>query len=181
MAYGYTEEGENDKPDGALHRVQWGDVNWGALQTECLQRNADRYQPSSLREKTWTLHKDHEKQLEEDRAQSDKTQTDGDNASPALNIRTAVILRTWLDRKYTEDDLHFVRSMITELSLLPGGEYEVVLLVDAKDTEVPLPQPEDRTSLGGLKKFLPRELRDLTVFFNSKMLENWYSKVPAHE
>lgn len=181
MAYGYTEEPESDKQDGALNRVQWDNVNWDTLQQDCLQRNADRYEPSSLGEKTWTLHKDHEKRLQEDSAQRERrqTQTDKDNASPVFNSRTAVILRTWLDRKYTEDDLHFIRSMITELSLLSGGEYEVVILVDAKDTK--LPQPGDRASLGDLKKFLPRELQDLTVFFNSKMLENWYPKVPAHE
>lgn len=177
--YGYTEDADNDKQYGALNKEQWDTVNWADLQTGCLRRNADRYPPSSLRGKTVTLHKEHEKATEEYRAESERLRTDRDNSFPTFNIRTAVVLRTWIDREYTEDDLHFIRSMITELSLLPGGEYEVILLVDAKDTE--LPHPGDRTSLDGLKKYLPPELRDLTVFFNSEILETWYPKVPAHE
>lgn len=63
-----------------------------------------------------------------------------------------------------------------ELSLLSGAEYEVILLVDAKDTELPYP-----ADLDSLKKSLPLELRDLAVFFNSKILEDWYPMIGIHE
>lgn len=169
--YGYSEEAN------ASSSVQWDQVNWGNLQQDCLQRNADRFQPSTLKEKTWTLHIEQDREATEDRR--NKTATDQHDTAPDFNRRTAVIVRTWIDRKYTEDDLHYIRSMITELSLLSGAEYEVILLVDAKDTE--LPPAGDMAGLESLKTALPQELRDLAVFFNSKSLRDWYPKIDAHE
>ncbi|KAJ5670293.1 uncharacterized protein N7477_005656 [Penicillium maclennaniae] len=72
--------------------------------------------------------------------QWDTGMCDGFNLSdPELGIqpRTAVIMRTWLSKRCMDDDLHFIRAMIMELALHSGGEYEVVLLVDCKDTELP--------------------------------------------
>jgi hypothetical protein len=178
-AYGYAEEAKNHQLYGVSKEVQWEDVNWANLQQECLQRNADRYQPSNIQEKKWTLSKEHDEGTEECRLRGEKTATDQNNDSPIFKGRTAVILRTWLDREYTENDLHHIRSMITELSLLSGAEYEVILLVDAKDTE--LPHPADRAGLDSLKASLPRELQDLAVFFNPETLEDWYPKIDVHE
>lgn len=168
-AYGYAEEGK---------KAQWEDVNWATLQQDCLQRNADRYQHSNIREKTWTLHREQDKGTDEHRLSGEKTETDRNNTA-IFNPRTAVVLRTWLDMEYTEDDLYYIRSIIMELSLLSGAEYEVILLVDAKNAE--LPYPTDKAGLDSLKKSLPLELQDLAVFFNSKMLEDWYPKINVHQ
>ncbi|KAJ5782801.1 hypothetical protein N7457_004575 [Penicillium paradoxum] len=177
-AYGYAEE---DKESDNSTEVQWEDVNWATLQQGCLQRNADRYQPSSIRQKTLTLHKEldrepdngtHPHVLREEKIQMDQ------NTTGIFKPRTAVVLRTWLDMKYTENDLHYIRSIIMELSLLSGAEYEVVLMVDAKDAE--LPNPADKEGLNNLRQSLPRELQDLAVFFNSKILEDWYPKIDVH-
>lgn len=109
-------------------------VDWAALQQSCLQRNADRYRTPNPKEKLWTLHKSHDvgddtKQAEED----SRTAMNGDNhAQSAFHPRTAVILRTWLDMKYTDDTIQMIRSMVMELSLLSGAEYEVVILIDSQ-------------------------------------------------
>jgi hypothetical protein len=81
--------------------------------------------------------------------------------------------------EYTEDDLYYIRSIIMELSLLSGAEYEVIILVDTKDDEVP--HPADKAGLDSLKSSLPPELQDLAVFFNAKILEDWYSRIDIHE
>ncbi|KAJ6179581.1 hypothetical protein N7519_010042 [Penicillium mononematosum] len=169
-AYGYADEGE---------KVQWQDVNWATLQQDCLQRNADRYQPSKIGEKTRTLHKEHDKETDEHRWSGEKTETDRNKTSAFFKPRTAVVLRTWLGMEYTEDDLYYVRSIIMELSLLSGAEYEVIILVDTKDVEVP--HPADKAGLDSLKSSLPRELQDLAVFFNSEILKDWYPKIDIHE
>lgn len=153
-------------------------MNWATLQQDCLQRNADRYQPSNIRQKTSTLHKEQDKGTE-DHHWREKTETDRNRTSAIFKTRTAVVLRTWLDMEYTEDDLYYIRSIIMELALLSGGEYEVILLVDAKNIE--LPHPTDKAGLDNLKKSLPRELQDLAVFFNSEILKDWYPKIDVHE
>ena len=168
-AYGYGDQ---------THKVQWQDVNWATLQKDCLQRNADRYQPSDIREKTSTLHREQEEGTAELHGR-DKRETNRDHTAAIYKPRIAVVLRTWLDMEYTNDALYYIRSMIMELSLLSGAEYEVILLVDAKDTK--LPYPADKADLDSLKKSLPLELRDLAVFFNSEILEDWYPEIGVHE
>jgi hypothetical protein len=116
--------------------------------------------------------------MDEHLLREEKTETDQNNTSSIFKPRTAVVLRTWTDMEYTENDLHYIRSIIMELSLLSGAEYEVILLVDAKDTE--LPHPADRAGLDNLKSSLPRELQDLAIFFNSQILEDWYPKIDTH-
>lgn len=70
--------------------------------------------------------------------------------------------------------------MIMELSLLSGAEYEAILLIDAKD-EV-LPDQMDNVTMGGFKEeYLPEELRGLAVFFNTKLLEDWYPTIDVHQ
>ncbi|KAJ5192043.1 uncharacterized protein N7498_011028 [Penicillium cinerascens] len=99
---------------------------------------------------------------------------------PRIQPRTAVIMRTWLSKRYTDDDLHFIRAIIMELALHSGGEYEVVLLVDCKDTE--LPNSMDTVAMDKFKaKHLPQELGELAVFFNTKILETWYPKIKVHD
>ena len=169
-AYGYADEGE---------KVQWQDVNWATLQQDCLQRNADRYQPSKIGEKTQTLHREHDKEPDERRWSGEKTETDRNNTSAAFKPRTAVVLRTWLGMEYTEDDLFYIRSILMEISLLSGAEYELIILVDTKDAG--LPHPEDKEGLDSLKSSLPRELQDLAVFFNAEILKDWYPKIDIHE
>ena len=145
-------------------------------QQDCLQRNVNRYRPFNIRAKSRTLHKHYNGGAGQERPGKDQD-TNWSNTAK-FKPRTAVVLRSWLHRDYTDDDLYYIRSIIMELSLLSGAEYEVVLLVDAKDTE--LPDPSDREGLDDLKKGLPKELQDLAVFFNSKILEEWYSKIDIH-
>lgn len=66
--------------------------------------------------------------------------------------------------------------MITELSLLSGGEYEIFLLLQIHDTSLPLLADEE--TVEALKKlWVPRELRNITVLWNEAILSTRYSKV----
>lgn len=82
--------------------------------------------------------------------------------------------------KYTTNDIHNIRAMVMELSLLSGAEYEVIILVDANDQI--LPNPMDNVAMDSLKEeYLPEELRELAVFFNTKLLEDWYPTIDVHQ
>ena len=99
---------------------------------------------------------------------------------PDYHPRTAVILRSWIDKQYSQDEIYFIRSMIMELSLFSGAEYEVILLIDAKTHK--LPKPADQVGMRKFKaRYLPPELRDLAVFFNEQILKDWYPKIDIHE
>ncbi|KAJ5768885.1 hypothetical protein N7520_003444 [Penicillium odoratum] len=162
-AYGYGNE------TGEI----WANVNLGYLQEDCLRRNIERYQPHNI-EKLPTLHKGH------DRRENEETSAPTQDSPGSYHTRTAVILRSWINKHYTENDLHFIRSMIMELSLFSGAEYEVILLVDSKDIEIP--DPSDNTGMDEFKKkYLPQELQGIAVFFDEKILADWYPKIDVHE
>jgi hypothetical protein len=166
-AYGYGNE----------TREIWANVNLGKLQQECLQRNAERYQYRNPAEKALTLDKIHD--VYDVFENQDGIAAAEDNSSPDYHSRTAVILRSWINKVYTANDIHFIRSMVMELSLLSGAEYEVILLIDSTGTE--LPNPADLEGMDRFKKDnLPEELQDIAVFFNEKILADWYPKIDVH-
>ncbi|KAJ5156838.1 Protein of unknown function DUF3405 [Penicillium capsulatum] len=174
--YGYVDAMAHNRTDDTVgsksaSHVQWEKVNWASLQRDCLQRNGPRFHTIEPREKKiWTL----DKRL--DRPDESKTEETNPKALP----RTAVILRSWLNMKYKENDLHHIRAMIMEMSLASGGEYEVVLLVDCHDEK--LPDPHNQAAIDQFKEqHLPQELREIAVFFNKKMLRSWYPDIDEHE
>lgn len=179
-AYGYADATPRDWSDddsfgsNAAAKVNWAEVNWATLLQDCLQRNADRYQTIEPREKKiWTL----DKRMD---SSKDKSHRPDLRSRPGSLPRTAVILRSWLGMKYTENDLQNIRAMIMELSLYSGGEYEVILLVDCQGKS--LPKPNNKAAIDRFKKkHLPKELRDMAVFFNKKILQSWYPSIDVHE
>ncbi|KAJ5701446.1 hypothetical protein N7488_008994 [Penicillium malachiteum] len=164
-AYGYSNE------DNEL----WDDLNWGTMQQECVERNAGRYRHPNPVDRITTLHHSHDSQVNH----SNSSKASQDTSQSNYHARMAVILRTWIDKEYTPNDILFIRSMVMELSLHSGGEYEVFLLVDSKDVE--LPELGDESGMEEFKKsHLPEEIQDIAVFFNEKMLADWYPKIDVH-
>ncbi|KAL4820355.1 hypothetical protein BDW67DRAFT_172598 [Aspergillus spinulosporus] len=95
--------------------------------------------------------------------------------------RTAVILRAWHNMMWTENMQQYVRSLVMELSLHSGGEYEVFLLTHVKDNEIPLYAADGDSNAQSLKeKFIPREFWDMTIFFSDETLMAWYPSVEEH-
>jgi hypothetical protein len=66
-----------------------------------------------------------------------------------------------------------------ELSLHSGAEYEVFLMVHVLDDSIPLETDVDIQRLKATT--IPDEFHDMTIFFNNKMLENWYPKIFEHK
>ncbi|KAL4736493.1 hypothetical protein BDV11DRAFT_207556 [Aspergillus similis] len=168
-AYGYSESGSNSTADP----IVWDDVNWGTLQSECLQRNINRYHEPKRTPRQSIL------PLNPIRADA-PSNDDGGPFSPATKSRTAVVLRAWHDIVWTENLKEHVRSLIMELSLHSGAEYEVFLLTQVKDNDLLL-YGVDEAKIRALKeKFIPHEFWEITVLFNERTLQSWYPRVDEH-
>ncbi|SPB52741.1 unnamed protein product [Aspergillus niger] len=104
--------------------VDFRRVDWAAAQNRCLASNSHRFRdlPASQsdRFRTMSVGAPDTKQAPQDKAQSD-----GKSHLP----RTAFVIRTWHDFHYTPDDILYLRALISELSLLSGGEYTIHFLV----------------------------------------------------
>jgi Protein of unknown function (DUF3405) len=135
---------------------EWKDVHWGSLQQSCLERNKHLYEHSSLERK----------------------------AAFVKRKRQAVVLRGHNGFHWRRNDFYYTRSLIAELSLASGAEYEVILLMqlngdeNANFTTADLENEEIITTLK--EKYVPAEFRDIAVFFNDNVLKDLYPKVDEH-
>ncbi|KAJ6162648.1 Protein of unknown function DUF3405 [Penicillium chrysogenum] len=176
-AYGYLGGNETtlhswDSTFGSneASEIDWEQVDWAHLQYECLQRNSVRYRTQPSEGKIFALYKS---------LDSDVQPREPLNGTDKMQPRTAVILRSWIGMKYTENDLYHIRSMLMELSLYSGAEYELILLIDSQGKK--LPKKDDHAAWKAFNaKHLPQELRSLAVWFNAEILKDWYPGIEVH-
>jgi hypothetical protein len=87
--------------------------------------------------------------------------------------RTAVIIRTWWDYQYTPEDLIYLRSIVSELSLASGGEYIVHFLVQVKDDNAAI-WSDDETYDRILRDSLPEEFRGMGILWSERQMGLMY-------
>lgn len=158
------------KRDGA-----WSmNLNIGQLQNQCLERNKDRYElnhPPHLRPG---------RDIKEFRSGSNE----GFNAAhkqsgPQYHARTAVLVRTWEYYVYEENDILAIRSLVSELALQSGGEYQVFLFVNIKDEEAHI--FEDPTLYEEkLHAVVPPEFRDMSILWSERLSGYLYPQVDEY-
>ncbi|KAI4165567.1 MAG: hypothetical protein LQ342_000980 [Letrouitia transgressa] len=189
--YGYEEDVvDNSTQRAAPSKVNWEKVDWGSLQEECFIRNQNRYEQRPNNPPTSVFHYPKHQDMDELNStlihQQKPSQGDTSyfnwqmGSSRQLRKRSAVLLRSYDTKEYTPDTLYHIRSLITELSLHSGGEYEVFLLIQVRDLEMPI-LFDSLVYREALDRFVPREFHNITVLFNVPLLEAWYRKAGKHD
>ncbi|KAJ5087982.1 hypothetical protein N7456_011598 [Penicillium angulare] len=177
-AYGY----ESNNVQGMFGvwqppRLNWDRVHWGSLQSKCFTRNSDRYnQGATDRNTLHALPTSPPVPFQETRRSQPKSPPDG----PRSKERSAVVVRIWHDMEWTENQKQHVRSLIMELSLHSGGEYEVFLLCHVRDSTISLTDQNEESILHLKVLFVPPEFVDMTILFNDHILQSWYPMVEDH-
>ena len=189
--YGYRESLHDDSTSRPPpSNVNWENVDWGRLQEDCFVRNQDRYEQRSNNSLAsvfrYPTHLDidalndtliHPQKPQEDEKSYFDWQA---SRSAQYRKRSAVLLRSYDKKVYTPDTLYHIRSMITELSLHSGGEYEVFLLVQILDVEMPI-FFDPAVYQEALDRYVPHEFHNITLLFNVPLLEAWYRKAGEHD
>ncbi|KAK5153263.1 hypothetical protein LTR04_006251 [Oleoguttula sp. CCFEE 6159] len=101
--------------------------------------------------------------------------------------RTAVLIRTWWDYNYDAEDLFFLRALISELSILSGGEYTVHFLIHVKDDNMQI-WSDDETYQRVLDNALPNEFKGMGTLWSERQMgliyggveESFYRDLPVH-
>ena len=83
--------------------------------------------------------------------------------------RTAVVIRTWADYSYTPEDLIYLRSLISELNILSGGEYVIHFLIQVHNNDIPIFSDDD-TYERVLRDALPEEFRGMGTLWNERQM-----------
>ncbi|CAK45408.1 hypothetical protein CBS63078_5473 [Aspergillus niger] len=162
--------------------VDFRRVDWAAAQNRCLASNSHRFRdlPASQsdRFRTMSVGAPDTKQAPQDKAQSD-----GKSHLP----RTAFVIRTWHDFHYTPDDILYLRALISELSLLSGGEYTIHFLVQVRDETLQI-WADDEVYEHVLSEALPAEFRGMATLWSERQMnlmypgleENWARGLSVH-
>jgi hypothetical protein len=130
--------------------VDYREVKWGEALDRCLEKNRGRFHPlPRARNHFFQTMAMKGPDVESDLAvpngaielKDDRRYTNGTvRAQPKaqhnkLLPRTVVLIRTWHDYHYDDEDLLFLRALIAELSIQSGGEYVVHFLIHVKDND----------------------------------------------
>ncbi|KAJ1326423.1 DUF3405 domain-containing protein [Microdochium nivale] len=112
----------------------------------------------------------------------DEHSSDEVNHSSAVKKeeRTAVLLRTYTGKKYSENDKQVIRSLVSELSLGTGGRYQVYLFVHVKDTAYAI-WDDATTYQYVLQTAVPKEFRDIAILWNDEATQAMYTALDSKQ
>lgn len=165
----------DDATGGKAKQIKWDRVKWGALQEACLEKNAGRYAVDAR--VLTSLRPSMAMQEGNDPFEEDKVRKKiGNYELRQYKSRIAILVRTWEGYDYKENDIQAIRALVTETSLLSGGEYQVFLFVNIKQREADI-YSDDRTYKELLKQTVPAELRDMAILWTERVCEEWYPHV----
>ncbi|KAL8687364.1 MAG: hypothetical protein Q9218_006440, partial [Villophora microphyllina] len=105
----------------------------------------------------------------------------------SLLPRTAILIRTWWDYQYRTEDILYLRSLITELSLLSGGEFTVHFLIHVRDDNAPI-WADKKIYNRILENALPAEFRGMGTLWSERQMgliyggiqESFFRDLPVH-
>ena len=181
--YGYDEDtaGENAKAKRE-ENIDWAKVDWAKLQNDCLSNNQDRYESIER-----GPHAQFWMPTEEELADIDSTlhfPTEPSkpgrwSSAASFKKRSAVVLHRIAGHEWSVDTTQYIRSIIQELSLHSGAEYEVIILVEIENNAKPLFTDSNVYSTL-LDESVPNEFKGNALLFSRALFDKWYPKVGKH-
>ena len=163
--------------------VDFRKIRWAEAQTRCFEKNKKRF----FNKKSSTFGITKRDAMPQDaelpnvpvlpeRAEEDTiTQHKPSQSASMISAlqRHAVLIRTWSEYKYDEEDILYLRSIIAELGLASGGEYTVHFLVHVKDHGLPIWADEEAYQKV-LDESLPAEFRGMGSLWSESQMSMLY-------
>ncbi len=169
------------------------EIDWGDLQLNCVDLNQARFEVKGPAnelvtavygsaggyaqkdgQRLWTTPgqgTDNAETLQKRTTGGQEQQADAKVHEP----RTAVLLRSYTGKAFTENDRYIIRALVSELSLRTGGEYQVFLLVHVKDAGVSL--WDNQTYEKYLQESVPSEFLGMTLLWNDEYVQDAYPRL----
>ncbi|GAB1744013.1 hypothetical protein NU219Hw_g1052t1 [Hortaea werneckii] len=171
-------------------QIDYRTVHWAQAQEDCLAANAHRFKKNEEKPRNHFFNSMSMggplKELAELASPHSKEEKDKEANRNKLP-RTAVIIRTWDDYQYDNEDIMYLRALINELSLYSSGQYTVHFLIHVKDVNLQIWADED-TYQATLDAALPAEFRGMGTLWSERQMgliyggvdESFYRDLPVH-
>ncbi|CAK7201289.1 hypothetical protein SEUCBS139899_003992 [Sporothrix eucalyptigena] len=153
-------------PESTSGRINYSNVDWAAAQRRCFEANEERFVPShSAKYST----KDPLSM-----PNHDSTAVEANNTSGLKKIeRTAIVMRCYAGFKWSLHSILNMRALVSELSLRSGGEYDVYILLHARDENIPV-WADEETAMNFIADNIPPEFRGLTTLWSEGQMRLLY-------
>ncbi|KAG6081446.1 hypothetical protein E4U30_001827 [Claviceps sp. LM220 group G6] len=190
------------KSGASYKSINWDNINWGELQKTCVLQNAARFdttrekknpylnnypetrEPAGPPAEQAALKKEEGapslgrkiggSQMKRRSVVDSDSDNDNDKRSDVVKEpKTAILLRSYTGKKYTDNDRQVIRALVSELSLKTGGQYEVFLLVHSKNETIPIHQ-DAALYQAVLNEHVPVEFHGITVLWNDPQVWDLY-------
>lgn len=182
--YGYQQDGKAAR--------NWDSINWGQLQEKCAEKNSARFSTGEPKNPYMDIYGLAEPTKSKDnkgqghaRAGKGKVRRDSLRTEQKKSVnkepRTALLIRTYTGKTYSENDKQNIRSLVSELTLQSGGQYHIFLFVHVKDSSYAI-WDDDETYQWVLHQSVPPEFVNMTILWNDEAVESTYKKLtrPDH-
>ncbi len=181
----------------AQKEVDYRQVEWAEVLERCLDRNKARFRTQPKNDEpsfqAMAIQKRAEASNEESVDNASKpyaNHTSNEQPPPSYNTllpRTAVLIRTWWDYQYDDEDIIFLRALISELSIASGGEYQVHFLIHVKDDNKEI-WADEQVYQEVLQKALPAEFAGMGTLWSERQMgliyggleDSNYRGLPVH-
>lgn len=203
---GVGEHGDNEGSDLVWKnkgRVDYHNIDWAAVQRRCYQSNAARFKALTSRvhpprgfyinekvESTSLFRRDDglpeiveasaPKVADTAAKSSQPTEKEPEQAVQATKSdlpRTAIVIRCWDEYGWGEEDVLYMRSLITEAALASGGRYDIHLLVQVKnDAAYPI-WADDEVYKQRIRETIPAEFRNIVTLWTETQMLSLYQGI----
>ncbi|KAH3905024.1 hypothetical protein HBH56_226310 [Parastagonospora nodorum] len=152
--------------------VDYREVQWAEVMHRCLEKNKARFMSTET-----ALENSFQAMATSKRDLANTTKERTPDAAPKkLLHRTAVLVRTWSDYKYDDEDIMYLRALIAELSVASGGEYQVHFLIHVKDDNKQI-WADEKVYAEVLKNALPEEFVGMGTLWSERQMSLIYGGI----
>ncbi|PSK34362.1 hypothetical protein B9Z65_8688 [Elsinoe australis] len=179
--------------------IDYRKVNWADAQARCAYKNRNRFRQTDTSRNDFftTMAQGTPARELEAKSGSEKKvgSRDVNNKGSGQSTkddgtrlpRTALLIRTWFDYQYDDEDIIYLRALINELSLQSNGEYTVHFLIHVKDDNLQI-WSDDETYQRVVDNALPIEFRGMGTLWSERQMgliyggvaESMYRNLPVH-
>lgn len=194
---GAAMEGDREGSDlvwSEISEVDWRKVNWADDQRECQEANRFRFKAKrKSRSHFYQIMPENGGPEDEEIGYQSPTRETGSSrmnigddgtikvskneATSKLLPRIAILIRTWHDFPYNEEQIIYLRSLITELCIRSGAEFSIHFLVHVKDGNAQI-WADDEIYQRVLNDSLPAEFRGLGTLWSEPQMQLLYAGMP---